>query len=388
MRHATPAQRSRSPLLRWGTTAAAALIALSIASPAQAGRRPSPDTPAPAPTPVVVAEGLDNPRQLSFGSDGDLFVAEAGRGGAGPCFPSPEDPTATVCFGLSGAITRISDRGQRRVVTELPSIAGQDGGQASGPSDVIADRRGLSILIGLGADPAVRTTYPDLAMMGTIVKARGGDPVVVADVAGFEATSNPIHEPDSNPVGLLKQGHKYIVADAGGNTVVQFGKHRGFTTLAVLADQTPANPPFPGLQAQAVPTAVAVGPDGAYYVSQLTGFPFEKGLAKIWRIGYDGSLTVYAEGLTNVTDLAFADDGTLYAVQLSTEGLLTGPVGSLVKVSKGAAPEVVVGGLFAPYGLALRGNAAYLTTGSVAAGAGQVVRIGLPGSGHGPGKRH
>ena len=150
MRHATPAQRSRSPLLRWGTTAAAALIALSIASPAQAGRRPSPDTPAPAPTPVVVAEGLDNPRQLSFGSDGDLFVAEAGRGGAGPCFPSPEDPTATVCFGLSGAITRISDRGQRRVVPDLPSIAAAGAGtQAIGPSDVLADRRGDR---GLGED--------------------------------------------------------------------------------------------------------------------------------------------------------------------------------------------------------------------------------------------
>ena len=32
----------------------------------------------------VVASGLDSPRHLAFGEDGALFVAEAGRGGAGP----------------------------------------------------------------------------------------------------------------------------------------------------------------------------------------------------------------------------------------------------------------------------------------------------------------
>lgn len=379
MRHATPAQRSRSPLLRWGATTAAVLIALSISTPAQAGKRHSPDTPAPAPTPVVVAEGLDNPRQLSFARDGDLLVAEAGTGGAGPCLPGPE---GTVCFGTTGAITRISDSGQRRVVTGLPSIAGAGGAQAIGPSDVLADRKGLTISIGLGANPEVRIANPALAMMGTIVKVRHGEPVVVADVAAFEATSNPVNDPDSNPVSLLRKRGGYIVADAGGNTIVRVGRHGRFSTIAQFADVSATLPPFTGAPVQAVPTSVAVGPDGAYYVSQLTGFPFEKGLAKIWRIGHDGSVSVYAEGLTNVTDLAFADDGTLYAVQLSTEGLLTGPVGSLVRIRKGAAPEVVVGGLFAPYGLALRDNWAYLTTGSVAPG-GQVVKVRLPWSGRG-----
>ena len=39
--------------------------------------------PAAATTSVdVVASGLDSPRHLAFGSRGDLFVAEAGRGGS------------------------------------------------------------------------------------------------------------------------------------------------------------------------------------------------------------------------------------------------------------------------------------------------------------------
>ncbi|HEY7813741.1 MAG TPA: ScyD/ScyE family protein [Nakamurella sp.] len=86
---------------------------------------------------------------------------------------------------------------------------------------------------------------------------------------------------------------------------------------------------------QAVPISVAtVGYDGSYYISQLTGFPFPKGAANIYRIDpRGGDPTVNASGLTNVTDLAF-NGRELYAVQISTEGLLTGPTGSLVKVKR------------------------------------------------------
>lgn len=89
------------------------------------------------------------------------------------------------------------------------------------------------------------------------------------------------------------------------------------------------------IQMQAVPISVAtVGYDGSYYISQLTGFPFPKGAANIYRIDpRGGDPTVNASGLTNVTDLAF-NGRELYAVQISTEGLLTGPTGSLVKVKR------------------------------------------------------
>ena len=181
--------------------------------------------------------------------------------------------------------------------------------------------------------------------MGTILQAhwRNGNTTTLADIAAHEAATNPIHDPDSNPVSILRQGSTYVMADAGGNTVVRANKQGATSTIAELPDQTATAPPFLGLPpgtkipAQAVPTSVAVGPDGAYYVSQLTGFPFEKGPAKIYRIGKDGSLSVHAQGLTNVTDLAFADDGTLYAVQISNDGLLNGPIGRWSRSS--AAPR-------------------------------------------------
>src|ERR1044072_1597878 len=55
---------------------------------------------------TTVAVGLDNPRGLTFGPDGSLFVAEAGRGGAGPCITGPEGGTGW--FGISGALTTLT----------------------------------------------------------------------------------------------------------------------------------------------------------------------------------------------------------------------------------------------------------------------------------------
>ena len=87
----------------------------------------------------------------------------------------------------------------------------------------------------------------------------------------------------------------------------------------------------------------------------------------------------YAKGITNVTDLAFGRDGSLYAVQIATNGLLKGPKGSLVKVSHtGGKPTVIAGNLpvalrrcgAGPLGV--REHLQHLRRG------GQVLRIPLP----------
>jgi hypothetical protein len=69
----------------------------------------------------VVASGLDSPRHLAFGSRGDLFVAESGRGGSGPCFIGGEGP---ACMGATGAVTKL-DRWlttRRRGLTDRGSL--------------------------------------------------------------------------------------------------------------------------------------------------------------------------------------------------------------------------------------------------------------------------
>jgi hypothetical protein len=60
-----------------------------------------------------------------------------------------------------------------------------------------------------------------------------------------------------------------------------------------------------------VPTTVARGPDGAFYVGQLTGFPFPVGGARVWRVEPGSAPTVYASGFTNIIDIAFDRRGRL-----------------------------------------------------------------------------
>lgn len=374
--------RRRTRTLSLAALASAAVLGLSLVGspPASAGGNHggSPKEP------KVIASGLDNPRQLSFTKSGALLVAESGEGGSGPCMAGPEG--GQVCFGTSGAITRIGDRGrQSRIITGLPSLAAPDGSQATGPSDVALVDGHVTVLMGLGGTPETRAALPPAGRrMGKLIQTtRGyGSFRTIADLAGWEARHNPIADVDSNPVGLLVDRGRYYVADAGGNTVLSVSPRGRTRLVATFEGGVTEFPPGSGTDFpyQAVPTSVATrGWDGALYVSQLTGFPFPPGAANIYRVDrWTGETTVYASGLTNVTDLAF-QGRTLYAVQISSGGLAaTGPVGSVVRVKRGASSHTeVAGNLFAPYGIAIKGDSAYVTIGSVAKDAGQVLRIRL-----------
>jgi hypothetical protein len=348
--------------------------------------------------PKVVATGLDNPRGIDVDPvTGAVYVAEAGRGGAGPCITGG-DSDVPQCLGQSGAITRIGGRGhQRRVAEGLPSIAGPDGSGASGPQDV--DIRGFgfgSFIVGLGGNPADRASLGEagaglasifsLTPWGRVTKrADLGDYEVAADPDKDQPGSEGV---DSNPTSVLNRRRGYVAVDAGGNDLLRVRRNGDVSTIAVFPFRTAEAPPFlglpPGTQIplQPVPTGVVRGPDRAYYVSQLTGFPFPAGAANIYRVVPGSAPTVYASGLTNVTDLAFGRDGSLYAVEISKGGLLseaseTDSVGALVKVAPGGSEHAIVADdLPSPYGVATgRHGDIYVTTHSSAAGSGEVLRV-------------
>ncbi|HVK24235.1 MAG TPA: ScyD/ScyE family protein [Actinokineospora sp.] len=333
---------------------------------------------------TTVATGLNNPRGLAFDNHGTLYVAESGTGGAGPCFPGPEG--GDVCFGTSGAIAAIRNGAPDRVITGLPSIAAADGSQAIGPSDV--DFRGGTLLftVGLGADPAERAGLPAAGQNahGWLLRQQAHGWRQVADIAGYEATANPDGGlPDSNPNALVAEPSRTVVADAGGNAVVTVGANGSISTLATFADRMVDAPPFlglpPGAQLpmQAVPTSVAKGPDGAYYVGELTGFPFQPGAARVWRVTAH-SAKVVASGFTNIIDVGFSG-GKLYVLEIAANGLLSGdPTGALIRVNRdGTKTTVMSDGLIMPGGLTFRNGAAYVSNCGVCAGGGTVLRIPL-----------
>jgi hypothetical protein len=375
-----------SATAKTGAVVGVACMMAALATPPATASGPA----GAAPGWKVVATGLDNPRQLAFSGNGTLYVVESGKGGRAPCIPDPEDPKARRCFGTSGALTAVTHGRQRRVVTGLPSLAGPTGSSATGPTDVsFRGRSSFVMSFGLGAAPSARKALPAAGqLLGTLASGRLGSSTVTrfADVAANEAKANPDRKQvDSNPVAVLRHGSRYLVADAGGNAVVSASRNGSFATVAVfpvtkvLAPPVLKLPPGTKIPMDAVPTALARGRQGVLYVSQLTGFPFPVGGAKIWTVRAGAKPVPYAKGLTNVTDLAFGRDGSLYAVQIATNGLLQGPKGSLVRVSRtGGKPTVIAGNLPSPYGVAVQGRSAYVSTCSVCAGGGQVIRVPLP----------
>lgn len=348
-----------------------------------------------AQTPLeVVASGLDNPRGIAFGPDGSLYVAEAGRGGDGPCTPGPEG--FSVCFGLTGAVTRVRQGNQERIATGLPSTAGEEdaetpaGSFASGPHDIsLAGPGEALVIVGLGGDPAIRDTLGQGASeLGYLISVpESGDWEGVVDVAAYESNANPDDSHiDSNPYGVLTQAGEHIVVDAGANALLSVGADGEISTIAVFPNRMVAAPPFLGLPPgakipmESVPTTVAVGPDGAYYVGELTGFPYTQGGARIFRVVPGEEPEVFAEGFTNIIDITFDSEGNLYVLEIAANSLLSEePIGALIRVDFNdlSSRQVIASdGLTMPGSVAVGpdGNL-YVSNCGVCPSTGEVVRI-------------
>jgi hypothetical protein len=343
------------------------------------------------PTFQIVAKDLDNPRGLAFGPEGALYIAEAGRGGDGPCIEGAE---GEACYGPSGAITRVwpaNPSTQTRILSGLPSLAppstaDNPGERAIGPVDVGFLGRGNGwVTIGLGNNPVERQNLgPAGAHFGHLLRfLPNGKYEYAEDLSGFEALANPDGGAiDSNPYGLLVAPSRRIVADAGANAVNAVAANGAITTLAVFPNrlvQNPFAPPGVMLSMQAVPTTVVTGPDGALYVGQLTGFPFPVGGARVYRVpSRGGTPAVFASGFTNIIDIAFGRDGSLYVLEMFANGLLSNdPAGALIRVAPdGTQTTVASTGLTLPGGVAIDDDdAIYVTNFATSAGGGQVVRI-------------
>lgn len=396
-----------------GGAAAVCLATTALTSSAAAGGH-QPDRHRPIEG-TVVATGLNSPRHLTTAPNGDVYVAEAGTGGddcvvMGEEGPVLEDGALIPCgswdpeehpdwgeirLGDTGSITEITRKGhQNRVVTGLPSI--DLGGEGTGPSDVAVRGNKLMVTVGLGADPAVRDLvadlldedlYEDLATVQQVtLNGKKTSARTVADLGQFETDKNPHPDfLDTNPNAIVADGKGWLITDAGGNAVIRMDHKGRLRTLAVPPGGEAEAPPFLGLPPgtmipfEPVPTAAERGRDGSVYISVLTGFPFPVGGSTIWKVSPSGTVTAWATGLTNVTDLTFGSDGSLYAVQLANNGLLSEDLtGSLVKVRKGKSThQVIADGLFAPYGVTVHKHHAYVTTGTVVPGGGEVVRFDL-----------
>jgi hypothetical protein len=351
-----------------------------------------------APVVTVVASGLNDPKHITLGPGG-LYIAESGTAG-NSCVSV--DGTS-YCEGETGSVKLLGLSGIRTVLPSLPSARDPEEG-VLGPAAVTFDRGRLAVLFqdlavnpdgttavrGPGAEafgklvlarpfsgPSGWTLGPDIAAFAA---AHPQDPATLGGPPGQEAVY------DSDPYDIVPYRGGYAIADGAANDVLWLSPAGALSVLARLPtvpETVPAGILGPGpvtIDAQAVPTSLAVGPDGALYAGTLPGFPALPGTARIYRLAPGHPATAVVTGLTEVTDIAFDHQGRLLAVEFNTGGGLapdTTP-GALVRVSHtGSVSTLPVAGLTQPTGLAVgRDGAVYVAiNGNAPPGSGEVLRI-------------
>jgi glucose/arabinose dehydrogenase len=118
------------------------------------------------------------------------------------------------------------------------------------------------------------------------------------------------------------------------------------------------------------------GPDGAYYVSELTGAPFAAGTARIYRLVPGEEPTIFLTGFKTVIDLDFGPDGSLYVLEHASGPVFFGGPGRVIRVAPDGTRIDAVTGLTRPTSVAVdRDGTIYVTNRGISVGIGEVWRI-------------
>lgn len=289
------ARNLRLSARRFAILALLLMIAASVACSSE---------PAPAnDTGTVVLDGLTSPRGLALDEDGNLLIAETG----------------------AGRLLKVTpDRNVSFISDSLPHSlnTGPGGAYRAGPS-------GISLVDG-----------EIFVIVGEFRGSRSARLYRITDESGFEPVTpvvdpfTPFENRFSNPYDIVNAPEVggWIVSDGGGNRLLAVDRDGNITDYVVFENFETGGSETP---VEMVPTGITRGPDGAVYVGSLTGFPYPRGEAVVWRVEDlngdgdamdEGEVEPFVTGLTAITDVTFGPDGTLYIAEFSsdTETVLAG----------------------------------------------------------------
>lgn len=274
--------------------------------------------------------------------------------------PAEGESTTTVREIRTSGQGGVRDYGQITTPRGVPI----NGLASTGRGMLFAARGGLDLTVAAGV---LQVTPDGARLVGDIAAfERANDPDAFAvdpdPASEGDEWKNPECEwagpftggPQSNPFRVAAtSGGEVLVADAAGNSLLRVRRDGDIEVVAVFTPPTedgsldPArwmrhptvttdddgNPEtgevIEPCYVQPVPNAVAIGPDGAIYVGELTGLaqgaPFgaPRERSRVWRIepGTANAVCPSAQcdraftGFTSIIDLAVGPDGDLYVVE-------------------------------------------------------------------------
>ncbi|MBV9356470.1 MAG: ScyD/ScyE family protein, partial [Chloroflexi bacterium] len=334
-----------SRIFRIASVAAlAALAVLTAVGPAQA---------ASSHPFVVVASGLENPRGLKFGPDGQLYVAEGGLGGTQTTTPQDcqqvPPPVGPYSGGFTARISKIDRRSGARstVVDHLPSsqTAPGGGGFVSGVGDVaFIDDTLYAVEAGAGCSHGLKGTVNSILRVD-----HDGHTTQVADLSAF-IMSHPVAHP--NPPDFEPDGTWYSMVAVDGRLYVVEPNHGEIDAVTPRTGAISRLVDVSASQGHIVPTSLA-REDGGFLLGNLGQFvPNDPVPVGVWRVTDGGRINLVAAGLTAVTGVA-VHHGRIYALEAFTGFFAPTPAvantGTVVRLNQKAnAWETVVTGLSFP----------------------------------------
>lgn len=331
----------------------------------------------------VYAVGFNNPRGLTFGPDGLLYVAEGGPGGSnstvGQCqqVPAPVGPYTGAPLG--GRISKVLPTGARVTVTQAfptSQTSPNQGNLISGVADVkFIGNTMYAITAGSGCSHGVPNTTNGVFRVNS-----NGSIALVADLSAFQRAHPVAHpefddyEPDGTWYSMVAVNNSLYAVEPN------HGEVDRITTSGVVSRIVDIS----ASQGHIVPTAIAYHA-GYLFVGNLNTFPISPGSSKILMITRSGFPFQVAGNLTTVVGVTFDNRGRMYVLENSVNaGFPTPGNGKIVRIV-GNRQQVIASGLalptamtFGPDGALYVSNWGFGPPPSLPNGPGQVLRITVP----------